>query len=70
MHTLQHKHSKIKADEAEVLLKKFNISTLQLPKIRKDDPALPPDAKIGDLIKIERKTEIGKVIYYRVVIPD
>lgn len=67
MHTLQPKHSKMKTEDVEKLLKKFNISLSQLPKISKKDPALPEDCKTGDVMRIERKGELEK-IYYRVVI--
>ncbi|MEM4181995.1 MAG: DNA-directed RNA polymerase subunit RpoH/Rpb5 C-terminal domain-containing protein [Candidatus Pacearchaeota archaeon] len=68
MHALQSKHIKLKKEEVEDLLKKYNISLSQLPKILEDDPALPENSKIGDVIKIERKTPEGNVdIYYRVV---
>lgn len=67
MHILQPKHIKLKPEESKELLKKLNINSSQLPKIKKNDPALPEDTKVGDIIKIERKTETGKVLYYRVV---
>jgi len=69
MHVLQSKHIKLKPEEAKVLLEKLNISPSQLPKIKKKDPALPEDAEVGSIIKIERKTATGKVNYYRVVVP-
>lgn len=69
MHILQPKHIKLKPEEAKALLVKLNVTLSQLPKIKKRDPALPEDAKVGDIIKIERKTEAGKVLYYRVVVP-
>ena len=70
MHIFQQKHSKLKSEEASQLLQKWNISRSQLPKIKKSDVVLPPDAEIGDIIKIERKIEEGKVVpYYRVVVP-
>ncbi|MEM4152584.1 MAG: DNA-directed RNA polymerase subunit RpoH/Rpb5 C-terminal domain-containing protein [Candidatus Pacearchaeota archaeon] len=69
MHVLQPKHTKLKPEESKALLEKFNITPQQLPKIRKKDPALPEDAKVGDIIKIERKTKTGKVFYYRLVVP-
>jgi len=69
MHVLQPKHSKLKPEEEEELLSKLNISHAQLPKIKLSDAALPAGSKIGDIIKIERKTFEGKVIYYRVVVP-
>lgn len=68
MHILQPKHSKLKPDEVAKLLEKYNISLTQLPKIKIHDAALPPDCEVGDVIKIERKSE-GKIVeYFRVVI--
>ena len=64
MHILQPKHSKLNEKEAEELLKKLNISKTQLPKILLDDPSLPTDCKLGDIIRIKRKD--GE--YYRVVV--
>jgi len=69
MHILQPKHIKISSEESKVLLEKLNITMSQLPKIKKRDPALPKDVQIGDIIKVERKTDSGKVNYYRVVVP-
>lgn len=69
MHILQPKHSKLKHEDAEKLLSKFNISASQLPKIFASDPMLPKDVNIGDIIKIERKSEqAGVSVYYRVVV--
>lgn len=68
MHILQPKHSKLNKKDEEALLTKLNISKTQLPKIKKEDPALPENSEVGDIIKIERKNEDKIVIYYRVVI--
>ena len=68
MHTLQPKHFKLKPDEIEKILTKFNIALSQLPKISKKDPAIPQDCKIGDVLKIQRQTETGMQEYFRVVI--
>jgi len=68
MHILQPKHSKLKPDEVEKLLSKLNISLSQLPKIKIEDPALPENCNIGDVIKIERKEGEKVFIYYRVVV--
>ena len=57
MHTLQPKHSKLKAEEAQKLLSELNITLSQLPKIKIEDPALPENCQVGDVIKIERKGE-------------
>lgn len=72
MHILQPKHVKLSPKEANLLLEKLNIAPAQLPKIKKSDPALSADAKVGDIIKIERKSPEspkGTAIYFRVVIP-
>ena len=68
MHILQPKHVKLKKEEAQELLDKFNISVSQLPKINAEDPALPEGCQKGDVIKIERKVDEKIYIYYRVVI--
>jgi len=68
MHIFQPKHSKLSAKEAAELFLRYNISTAQLPMIKLTDAALPPGSKVGDIIKIERKTKTGKSLYYRVVV--
>jgi DNA-directed RNA polymerase subunit H (RpoH/RPB5) len=67
MHILQPKHIKLNKKEEEIL-KKLNISKVQLPKILISDPALPEGCNVGDIIKIERKEGEGVFVYYRVVI--
>ena len=69
MHILQPKHSKASLSEAKAMLAKYNISTTQLPRIKLADKALSSDVKVGDIVKIERKTTAGeKAFYYRVVV--
>jgi len=68
MHVLNPKHIKLKEKEVQDILEKFNISKAQLPRILSDDPALPEECNIGDVIKIERKEEDKTHIYYRVVV--
>ena len=68
MHILQPKHSKLKEAEKELILSDLNVSLSQLPKINSDDPSLPENCQVGDIIKIERKEELGEVVYYRVVV--
>jgi len=67
MHILQPKHSILKKEDTEKLLDKYNISITQLPKIKVTDPAIPQNAQIGDVIKIERKEEDETFVYFRVV---
>ena len=69
MHQLQPKHAILKPNEAKELTKQFNVSTTQLPSMKSTDKALPAGAKIGDIIKIERKDDKGeKSLYYRIVV--
>jgi len=64
------KHTKLNDKEKKELLERYGISLKNLPKIKKNDPAiLSLDAKPGDVIKIERKSlTAGKAIYYRSVV--
>ncbi|MCD6215753.1 MAG: DNA-directed RNA polymerase subunit H [Candidatus Aenigmarchaeota archaeon] len=64
------KHEIMTEEEKQQLLKKFNISLKQLPRIKERDPAVKAiGAKKGDIIKIERKSETaGVAYYYRVVV--
>lgn len=68
MHILQPKHSKLKPNEVQELLNKYNVALSQLPKIKSNDAGLPEDCKIGDVIKIEREEDDGIKVYYRVVV--
>jgi len=68
MHILQPKHTRLNKKDVDDLLENYNISLSQLPKIKKEDPALPEKCEVGDVIKIERKSGEKVVTYYRVVI--
>jgi DNA-directed RNA polymerase subunit H (RpoH/RPB5) len=69
MHILQPKHTKLNEKEAQELLKRYNISKSQLPKILLNDAALVNmQCAIGDVIKIERAEEDKVNIYFRVVV--
>ena len=63
-------HEIIGEDEVAELMAKFAIDKEQLPKIRFDDPiVLEIGAKIGDVIKITRKSQTAdESAYYRLVI--
>jgi DNA-directed RNA polymerase subunit H len=67
-HILQPKHTKLSEKEAQELLQKLNLSKAQLPKILLTDPALPQGCNVGDVIKIERKSEDKTTLFYRVVV--
>ncbi|MEM2083095.1 MAG: DNA-directed RNA polymerase subunit H [Nitrososphaerota archaeon] len=71
-HVYVPKHEILSKEEAEALLKKYNITPSQLPSILISDPVVKAiGAKIGDIIKITRLSETsGKSIYYRCVVKD
>ncbi len=69
MHILQPKHTKLKQEEVVKLLIKYNISLAQLPKISKEDASIfDLNPQLGEVVKIERKTEEGSEDYFRVVV--
>lgn len=69
-HVLIPKHTKLSQKAKEDLLEKYGIKDQQLPKIIINDPAIMKlDPKVGDVIKIIRKTRTaGTSEFYRVVI--
>lgn len=70
IHIYVPKHLILSEKEVKALLKKYNISKRQLPKILKSDPVIKIiDAEIGDVIKIIRKSPTTvESEMYRVVI--
>ena len=68
-HILTPKHIKISEKEKILLLEKYQVTSKELPKVFKTDAAIKDlDAKIGDVIKISRKSPTaGESIFYRVV---
>jgi len=68
MHILQPKHIKLSEKEAQELIKKFNVSKSQIPKILSTDSALPEGCNVGDIIKIERAEDDKINLYFRVVV--
>ena len=68
MHILQPKHTKLSEKEAQELLKKYNVSKSQIPKILITDSALPEGCSVGDMIKVERMEEDKVNLYFRIVV--
>jgi len=70
MHILQPKHSKLKKEEVEKLLKRLNIALSQLPKISMKDSQIAEENELnkGDILKFERSNEGETQEYFRVVI--
>jgi len=69
-HQLVCKHSKVSEAEKETLLKRYDITVQDLPKIMIQDSAIKHlGSKAGDVIKIERESKTaGTSAYYREVI--
>ncbi|NOQ56091.1 MAG: DNA-directed RNA polymerase subunit H [Nanohaloarchaea archaeon] len=69
-HVLVPRHEILDAKEKETVLKKYNVTVEQLPKILNDDAAIKAfGAKVGDVVKITRESvTAGVSIYYRTVI--
>jgi len=68
-HILTPKHSKLGEREKTQLLDKYHVTSKEMPKILKTDAALRElEVKMGDIIKITRKSETaGESVFYRVV---
>jgi len=69
-HAMVPDHKIMSEEEVAALLSHYNITTEQLPKIFHDDPAAKTiDAKVDDVIRIERKSHTaGRAEAYRLVI--
>ena len=69
-HLLVPEHFKLTDKEKEVVLERYHISLKELPKIKKNDPAIDHlNVKEGDVIKIVRESPTaGESIFYRGVI--
>ena len=71
-HILVPKHILLTPEETINLLKKYNITPNQLPKISSKDPAIKLlNAKKGDVIKILRKSETAGISeFYRIIVGE
>jgi DNA-directed RNA polymerase subunit H len=69
-HFLVPTHELMNQEEIENILTKYKIKTYQLPHIKASDPAAKAiNAKLGDVIKITRKSPTaGQAVVYRYVV--
>ena len=69
-HVLVPKFRILSEEEKKGVLERFKTTDEKLPKILSTDPvAKKIQAKSGDLLEIERNSEVaGKSIYYRIVV--
>ena len=65
-------HTKLSEKDAKALMKTYNITIREMPKILFSDPAIAHlDAKEGDIIKIKRPSRTaGETVFYRGVVKD
>ena len=68
-HEMVPKHEVLPEKEAEELLKKYNISSAQLPIILITDPALKGlEVKNGDVVRVTRENPVtGRSYIFRLV---
>lgn len=71
-HSLVPEHAILNEQEVAEILKKYNITIQQLPKVFTNDAAVKAvGAKEGNVLKITRNSPTaGKTVYYRLVIKD
>ena len=64
------RHEVLSEEEAEELLRRYNVSREQLPKIKISDPVIKEiGAREGNIVRIVRKSRTaGRSVYYRVVV--
>jgi DNA-directed RNA polymerase subunit H len=69
-HDLVPKHILLSTEESKSVLERYGIESRQLPKIHVADPAAKEiGAKVGDILKVVRKSPTAKQsIFYRLVI--
>ncbi|MCU4717649.1 MULTISPECIES: DNA-directed RNA polymerase subunit H [Halapricum] len=68
-HELVPDHTVLDSDELEDVLAEYDIKKTDLPKIKRTDPALPDEAEVGDVIKVERDSRTtDRAVVYRLVI--
>ena len=68
-HELVPDHTVLEDAEIDSVLEEYGLSRTDLPKIKRNDPALPDDAVPGDVLKIVRDSRTtDTAISYRLVI--
>ena len=68
-HELVPEHTVVDEETLDGVLEEYNIDRTDLPKIKRADPALPDDAEVGDVVKIERDSRTtGRAVTYRLVV--
>ena len=62
-------HTVLDEDGLETVLEEYGIERTDLPKIKRNDPALPDEAEAGDVVKIVRDSRTADTaVVYRLVV--
>lgn len=68
-HELVPQHTVLDGDEIEAVMAEYNITKTDLPRITRSDPALPEEAAVGDVVRIERDSRTtDRAVVYRLVV--
>ena len=68
-HELVPDHSVLDDEDIEGVLKEYNIKKTDLPKLKRNDPALPSEASVGDVIQVTRDSRTtDRAVVYRLVV--
>ena len=68
-HELVPDHTVLDEGALEDVLEEYNIKKTDLPKIKRTDPALPDEAEVGDVVRIERNSRTtDTAVVYRLVV--
>ncbi len=68
-HELVPEHTVLEEDVLEEVLSEYDIDRTDLPKIKRNDAALPDEAAVGDVIKIVRNSRTtDQAVVYRLVV--
>ena len=69
-HVLVPKQVLLSRTEADKILKEYNVTIREMPKVLKNDPSISDlGAKSGDIVKVVRKSKTaGEAMFYRGVI--
>ncbi|AFZ72422.1 DNA-directed RNA polymerase subunit H [Natronobacterium gregoryi] len=68
-HELVPEHTILEEETLEEVLAEYDIDRTDLPKIKRNDSALPDEAEAGDVIKIVRDSRTtDQAVVYRLVV--
>jgi DNA-directed RNA polymerase subunit H len=68
-HELVPDHTVLEGEEIEAVMAEYSIKKTDLPRISRSDAALPDEATVGDVIRIERDSRTtDRAVVYRLVV--